>query len=277
MARDLPGTTRPRRFVPRLHYELIVCGVRGHELLGLDVAHVRPEDAIVVRPGNDGVRWHRCLRCDSWLPLPQPSEPSREVLPPREAIEVPLRGKALRDKIVLRTIAVDRAFHFVLLAVIAVAIFLFAANEASLRDPAYRVLADLQGAFNGSSAPKDHGVLHDVRRLFSISHGTLTKIGLLVAAYALLEGAEAVGLWLGKRWAEYLTFIATAGLMPLEIYEIVDRASVLKALTFVVNLAIVVYLLYAKRLFGIREGGAAEQAEREADVGWPALERATPA
>ena len=65
--------------------------------------------------------------------------------------------------------------------------------------------------------------------------------------------------------------------MPLEIYEIDERASVLKALTFVVNLAIVVYLLYAKRLFGIRGGGAAEQAEREADVGWPALERATPA
>jgi uncharacterized membrane protein (DUF2068 family) len=276
VARALPGTTKPRRFVPRLHYELLVCGVRGHELLGLDVACLRPEDAIVVRPGERGVRWHRCVRCDSWLPVPAPASPVREVLPPREAIEVPLRGKALRDKIVLRVIAVDRAFHFVLLTVIAVAIFLFAANEANLRDPAYRVLADLQGALDGGSAPRDHGVFHDVRRLFSISHGTLTKIGLLVAAYAVLEGLEAVGLWLGKRWAEYLTFITTAGLMPIEIYEIVERASVLKALTFVVNLAIVVYLLYAKRLFGLRGGGAAERAERERDVGWPALERATP-
>ena len=29
-----------------------------------------PEDALVVREIG-GVRWHRCLRCDSWLPLPR--------------------------------------------------------------------------------------------------------------------------------------------------------------------------------------------------------------
>jgi hypothetical protein len=40
--------------------------------------------------------------------------------------------------------------------------------------------------------------------------------------------------------------------------------------------AIAVYLLLAKRLFGLRGGGRAEQAERERDTGWPALEAATP-
>ena len=35
-----PGVrTRPARFVPRLHWELLVCGVAGHELIGLDAAH----------------------------------------------------------------------------------------------------------------------------------------------------------------------------------------------------------------------------------------------
>src|SRR3954451_22682893 len=34
-------------------------------LVGLDARHVRPEDAVVARE-IDGVRWHRCLRCDSW-------------------------------------------------------------------------------------------------------------------------------------------------------------------------------------------------------------------
>ena len=34
-----PGVrTRPARFVPRLHWELLVCGVAGHELIGLDAA-----------------------------------------------------------------------------------------------------------------------------------------------------------------------------------------------------------------------------------------------
>ena len=42
------------------------------------------------------------------------------------------------------------------------------------------------------------------------------------------------------------------------------------------NVAIVVYLLYAKRLFGFRGGAAAEEAEREHDIGWDALERSPP-
>jgi hypothetical protein len=36
------------------------------------------------------------------------------------------------------------------------------------------------------------------------------------------------------------------------------------------------YLLYAHRLFGVRGGGRADRAEREADTGWSALRRATP-
>ena len=44
----------------------------------------------------------------------------------------------------------------------------------------------------------------------------------------------------------------------------------------VLNLAVAVYLLLAKRLFGLRGGGKAERAEHDADIGWPAIERATP-
>jgi uncharacterized membrane protein (DUF2068 family) len=273
---ELPGTTRPRRFVPRLHYALLVCGVRGHELLGTDVARIRPEDAVVVREGREGTRWHRCLRCDSWLPLTPTAAPTRDVLPPREQIEVPLRGRALRDKVVLRVIAIDRVVHVVVLTVVAAAIFLFEANEASLRDPAYRLLDDLQNAIGGTPGDSQHGFVYEVRHLFSLGHGTLTKIGLFASAYALLEAVEAVGLWRQRRWAEYLTFIATTGLVPIEILELTHGVSALKVLALVVNLAIVVYLLLAKRLFGLRGGAAVERAEREVDLGWPALERTAP-
>jgi hypothetical protein len=50
----------------------------------------------------------RRLRCDSWLPFAAPSAPTIRHPPPRQAIALPPRGKALRDKIVLRAIAVDR-------------------------------------------------------------------------------------------------------------------------------------------------------------------------
>ena len=272
----LPGTSKPRRFRPTFHYELLVCGVRGHELLGTDAADVRDEDAAVVREGSDGMRWHRCLRCDSWLPLPRPERPSRRYPPGREEILLPPRGRALRDKIVLRLIALDRALHFVLLAAIAAAIFLFAANQVRLRGPAYKALADLQGGLGGPTRTGKHGVIHELRHLLSIQTGTLVKIGLVVSAYAVLEGVEAVGLWFQRRWAEYLTFVATTALLPLEIYELTQRVSSLKVVALLVNLAIVIYLLIAKRLFGLRGGAAAEAAERARDSGWAAIDRATP-
>jgi uncharacterized membrane protein (DUF2068 family) len=271
---DLPGTKRrPRRFRPQFHYELLVCGLRGHELIGMDAAELRPEDGAFAREAG-GLRWYRCLRCDSWLPLEPPADPAAQFPPKRDEVELPLRGRALRDKIVLRIIAVDRALHFVVLAAIAVAVFVFAAKQSTLRDPAYKVLSDIQGSLGGPATR--HGFLHGIRHLFSIQTGTLTKVGLLVSAYAILEGVEAIGLWWQKRWAEYLTFIATAVFLPIEVYELLETASVLKAITFLLNLAVVAYLLVAKRLFGLRGGAAAEAAERERDAGWPALERATP-
>src|SRR4051794_25103669 len=64
----LPGTTRPQRFRPKFHYELLACGLSGHELVGTDAASLREDDAAVAREAADGQRWYRCLRCDSWLP-----------------------------------------------------------------------------------------------------------------------------------------------------------------------------------------------------------------
>jgi uncharacterized membrane protein (DUF2068 family) len=278
---QLPGVSvgeKPRRFVPRFHWELLACGVNGHELVGLDVRQVRPDDAPVLRE-YDGKRWYRCLRCDSWLPLPPPeqAEATREHLPALDQIELPLRGKPLRDKIVLRVIAIDRAVHFVVLGLLAIAVFLFANHQQDLHQRFYKVLDDLQVAFGGNpSRGHKTGVLHTLDELFTLRSSRLRLAGGGIGAYALLEGAEAVGLWYQKRWAEYLTFIATTALIPLELYELAHSISPFKLLALIVNIAIVIYLLFAKRLFGLRGGAAAEEELRERDVGVEALLRATP-
>jgi uncharacterized membrane protein (DUF2068 family) len=266
-----PGTQRPRRYLPRFHWELLACGVRGHALLGTDVAEVRPTDAVVVFE-QDGLRWHRCVRCDSWLPLPTPAATSRQTLPPRDEIELPLRGKALRDKIVLRVIAIDRALHFAGLAGLAVLLLIFARHVQDLHRLFLRVVAD----YGGQAHVPKHGVLHEFERLLTLQSGTLRLIALVAAAYALLEGLEAVGLWFMQRWAEYLTFIATTLLIPLECFELTKRVSAFKIVALVVNVAIVIYLLVAKRLFGLRGGAEAERAERARDVGWEALAATAP-
>ena len=62
----------------------------------------------------------------------------------------------------------------------------------------------------------------------------------MCAAVFIVEG---VGLLLRRHWAEYLAVIATASFLPLEIYELVERVEVSRALVVVANLAIVVYLV----------------------------------
>jgi uncharacterized membrane protein (DUF2068 family) len=270
-----PGTQQPRRFRTRFHWELLVCGTSGHELLGMDVRTIRPEDAVVVREAN-GLRWYRCVRCDSWLALQPPTAPTRQTLPARDEIELPLRGKALRDRVVLRLIAIDRAIHFVVLALLAVVVFLFAGHELRLRRVFYRVVDAVQGS---STGPRQHahGFLGTLEHIFELRSSTLYAVAAVAAGYAVLEGVEAVGLWYQKRWAEYLTFVATILFLPYEVYELSRSVSAFKAVAFVVNIAIAVYLLYAKRLFGLRGGAEAEEQERARDVGWEALERTAPA
>ncbi len=81
----------------------------------------------------------------------------------------------------------------------------------------------------------------DDRRLKELSAGTF-----IYSAIFLTEG---IGLAFRKRWAEYLTIISTASLLPLEIYELAKHASIGKGLALVINLAVVVYLALELRRF----------------------------
>jgi uncharacterized membrane protein (DUF2068 family) len=261
-------TKRPDNF-----YELLTCGWRGHALVGTDAAVVTGDDALVVRE-KDGIRWYRCLRCDAWIHDDPPTEPSRERVPSRDEILIPPRGPMLRDRYVLRLIAVDRAIHVVVLTVLAVVLYTFARHDAALHRDYVDIMSDLSGTTPGESQVR--GVLGYLGRAFKYSPTRLIQLGLLVTAYAALEATEMVGLWFSKRWAEYLTLVATVALIPIEIYELSISVSVLKVITLIINVAIAVYLLLAKRLFGLR-GGHKVQLERHHEFGgWGAIERMTP-
>lgn len=85
---------------------------------------------------------------------------------------------------------------------------------------------------------------------------------LAVAAilYGLLEGTEAVGLIMRRRWAEYLVLLATVAFLPLEVDELLRRPSPLKGLTLVINIAIAFYLVWRKQLFLTRQRSVAAEA-----------------
>ncbi len=81
----------------------------------------------------------------------------------------------------------------------------------------------------------------------SFSHVDVLAIGAI--AYALLEGTEGVGLAMRRRWAEYLTVIATSILIPYEVYEVIDHITWFRVGALLLNIAVVGYLAYRKRLF----------------------------
>jgi uncharacterized membrane protein (DUF2068 family) len=271
-----PGTERTRRFRPKLRYELIGCGLHGHELVGTDAAAIRPEDDIFVRE-SDGLRWYRCLRCDSWLALPPPVAAPKHYPPPRAEVAVPLRGKPLRDRYVLRLIALDRVVHFLAIGSLAAAIILFANDKARLKGQYTRILNAIQGAVGGPLFDTRHNsFLHELNSLFALPTDRLYLYGAAIGAYAVINGIEAVGLWRARRWAEYLTLFEVSVLVPLEIYELSEKVSTLRILTLVINLAVVVYLLFSHRLLGLRGGARVAREELERDNGIEALLRATP-
>jgi uncharacterized membrane protein (DUF2068 family) len=81
----------------------------------------------------------------------------------------------------------------------------------------------------------------------TFKHVTILAIGAIL--YAALEGTEGVGLAMRRRWAEYLTVIATGILIPYEAYEVIHHVTLFKVGALLLNLAVVGYLAYRKRLF----------------------------
>jgi uncharacterized membrane protein (DUF2068 family) len=79
--------------------------------------------------------------------------------------------------------------------------------------------------------------------LFAVSPKQLKEASVGTFIYAGLLLTEGTGLLLRKRWAEYFTIISTAGLIPLEVYEISRHVSAVKILVLLINVAIVVYLV----------------------------------
>lgn len=100
---------------------------------------------------------------------------------------------------------------------------------------------------------EDRGVITKVLAWLANELGHLlphvTVVALAVLLYAALEATEGVGLAMRRRWAEYLTVVATGMLIPFEVTEVVAKPTVFRVGALLVNVAVVVYLAWRKRLF----------------------------
>ena len=234
-------------------WELRSCGRHGHVTW-------RPSEADLAERLQvetvDGAAW-RCLRCGTYVVGdPIGSGPAADA-------PLVLRGKALRDAFILRLLAVERGIRGVLLVALAYGIYKFNGAQDSLEQvfqsylPTLKPIADRLGIDLQSAGP-----VKLIEKLLTTDHSTLRLITFGVLAYGGLELLEAVGLWLMKRWGEYVAVVGTAIFIPLEVYEIVERVTWLRVVALAFNVFAVVYILWTKRLFGVRGGKAAFEAER---------------
>lgn len=76
------------------------------------------------------------------------------------------------------------------------------------------------------------------------SDSRLRTLAALAFLYAAVRFVQAYGLWRTKVWAEWFTVIAGSVFLPVEVYEMFERATWTRALVFLSNILIVAYLLY---------------------------------
>lgn len=236
-----------------MDWSLRACGRKGHVTFAPSEPELR-ERLHTQTPVGEA--W-RCLRCGTFV-LGEPKGAG-----PAENAPIVLRGRALRDAFVLRLLAAERFLRGIAMGLGSWAVLRYAHSENALRTlfekdlPAARPLANVFGYDLDRSS-----IVREIRKLLLVKQSTLHLIAVALAIYAAIEFGEAIGLWLLKRWGEYFAAVATAIFLPYELYEISDKVTVVRVGAFVINVAAVVYLLLTKRLFGLRGGRAAYEAER---------------
>src|ERR1700682_5112969 len=100
----------------------------------------------------------------------------------------------------------------------------------------------------------EHRAVTGLLEWFSgLSASRLHALRIVTFAYAAVFAIEGIGLWMQKRWAEWLTTIITASLIPLEFWELFHRPSWGKAAVVIANVIIAAYLFWHVRSKGVRK------------------------
>ena len=90
----------------------------------------------------------------------------------------------------------------------------------------------------------EHKVVTGLLEWFSgLSSSRVHAVRMVTLAYAAVFALEGVGLWMRKRWAEWMTTLITASLIPLEVWELFHRPTFGKVAVVLANIAIVIVLI----------------------------------
>jgi uncharacterized membrane protein (DUF2068 family) len=79
----------------------------------------------------------------------------------------------------------------------------------------------------------------------NLTEAKLWAVAGVAAAYSFLRFVEAYGLWYARAWAEWIALISGTIYLPFEVYKVVHRASLFHISVLLINLAVVLYMIYA--------------------------------
>jgi uncharacterized membrane protein (DUF2068 family) len=145
---------------------------------------------------------------------------------------------------VLRTIALYKLVKVLLLLAVAY-------GEIRLSDAS--LAAKLVTWASARPLGLEHKVVTWLLEWFSgLSASRVHALRMVTFAYAAVFAVEGIGLWMHKRWAEWLTTIITASLIPLELWELFHAPNLGKAAVVLANVAIVIVLIWHVRSRGKR-------------------------
>src|SRR5215813_15139440 len=91
--------------------------------------------------------------------------------------------------------------------------------------------------------PHNHYLNLLLEKLTAFDPNKLHELSLGTFIYSSLFFTEGIGLALRKRWAEFLTIVSTAGLIPFEVLVLYHHPTFTRAFLLVVNIAVLVYLI----------------------------------
>ena len=260
-----------------MDWSLFGCARKGHVTYEPDEPDLRDR---LMTPTAGGTAW-RCLRCGTFVNIGQPGK-SQHGGGPAAAAPLVRRGKELRSQLILRVFAVERFIRFVVFAAAAYGVWRFTYDRAGIQRAFNNDLPAIRALYRDLGFNVDHSrLLGLIQHSFTLDARTLTWLAIGLAGYAIIELTEGLGLWLGQRWGEYFAMVATSVFLPYEVYDLTVKVTWLRVGALVVNLLLVVYLVWSKRLFGVRGGKRAYEARLRTDsfiaVEQAALAAAAPA
>ena len=235
-----------------MDWSLFVCARKGHLTYAPDEPRLRDR---LMAATADGTAW-RCLRCGAFVTDGQHGSG------PAAAAPLVRRGNELRSELILRVFAVERFLRFLIIGAAAYGVWWFKYDQAGIQRAYNNALPAIRALYQDLGFDVNHSkLLVLVHHALAISPGWITILTIGLPVYAVIELVEGIGLWQGQRWGEYFAMVATSIFLPLEVWELASgHITWLKVATFVINLLLVIYLVWTKRLFGARGGWAAYEA-----------------